>query len=52
MSLDFRSRHFFPPKLMKSILTSQSGECSKRNAKRVLITQILCEINIQLKSKK
>ena len=30
---------------------SQSAECSYRNAKRVLITQILQELNIQQKSK-
>ena len=36
---------------MKSIITSQSAECSQRNAKRVLITQILYELTIQQKSK-
>ena len=47
----FVGGNFFP-KLMKSILTSQSAECSNRNAKRVLITQILCELNNQQRSKK
>ena len=42
----------FFQKLMESILTSQSAECSQRNAKLVLITQILCELNTQQKSKK
>ena len=30
---------------------SQSAECSQRNIKRVLITQILSELNIQQESK-
>ena len=43
--------NFFSPKLKKSILTSQNAECSQRNTQQFLITQTLCELNIQQKSK-
>ena len=41
--------HIFFPKLIRLIrliFTSQSPECSKINLTQVLITQILCEVNI------